>query len=202
MIAYKFLELEDFTSIDTNESFFSAYLVKYSGEFGEEVVDENSGGLSETNVKNKVIGKVRFLIIPNESLLIFHEEGNIINQSIFRNKFSELFEKNFNNFFVKTSTSPIIDEYFFLDEITKFQSLKNITISLVPSNPRFSDRWRDIDERLRNNHVTNYKEILENKSSGSVELDDETKSKVYMSEDGYGETTATGIDDQGNKRTN
>ncbi|MDB5125169.1 MAG: hypothetical protein JWP94_3298 [Mucilaginibacter sp.] len=195
---YQFLELAYL--VNDNKDFLTGYLVKYSRDYDEEVVDEKLTELAETSIKNKVVGKVRFIVVLDSSLIAFHEVGNIINRSIFHNKFTELFEKNFKNFFVNFTTSPIIEQYSFLEEVKKFQTTKNITINLVPSNPRFSERWKNIDERLRTSHITNYKEVLENKLKGSILIDKETESKIYMSEDGYGEASAEGITIQGEEK--
>jgi len=197
--SFKFFDIESINEDDT--IFITGHLVKYTGDYDEEVVDEKLSGLTETNIKNKVVGKVRFFLMPDSALIAFHEQGNILNRSIFQNKFSELFDKNFDNYFVKFSTSPIVEQYSFLEEVKKFKSIKKVEINLIPSNPRFSDRWKTIDERLRINHITNYKEILENKLTGSVEIDKETESKIYMSEDGYGEASAHGLDVNGEKKS-
>jgi hypothetical protein len=75
-------------------------------------------------------------------------------------------------------------------------------ITLFPSNPNFADRWKSIDERLRRNNINKYKEIQENtKPESQIIIDEETESKFLMSEDGYGKSDATGINEKGEEKT-
>jgi hypothetical protein len=117
-------------------------------------------------------------------------------------RFIELFELNHDNFFVEFSISPIKEQYSFVERIQLFRAVKKISITLYPSNPNFAERWQSIDERMRRNNVTKYKETQENNRTGEhLVIDEETESKFLMSEDGYGVSSATGIDENGNENT-
>lgn len=71
----------------------------------------------------------------------------------------------------------------------------------MPSNPNNADLWRDTDERLQNNNITKYREIQESNSTSGLVLDEQTIAKMAMSEDGYGNAEASGLDESGNPVT-
>ena len=184
------------------QEYIVGQLVKYSPDETSEVVDEDTKEIRDETVKNKVIGKARFILDPSSSILMFFEVVNIITCKSFIEKFSKLFIENHDGFFTEFNISPIKEQYSFNEKIKQFRSIKKITITLFPSNPNFADRWKPIDERLRNNHISKYKEIQENfKSDSNIVVDEETEIKFLMSEDGYGESSAKGINEDGIEKT-
>ena len=131
---------------------------------------------------------------------MFNEVGQLFSRDTFIDVFCELFEKNHDNFFIEFQIKPLLEQYSFIEEVRKFISLKRVVINLVPSNPRFADRWKRVDERLRNDNVTNYKEVYENKrEQESLKLDEDIEDKFLMSEDGYGESRAQGLTERGER---
>lgn len=197
---YRFFDTEVFEF--EGKDFISGHLVKYNPEDMEEVVDENTSKLRDENLRNKVEGKARFIIDPSSSILMFFEISNIISKRTFIDKFCKLFEENHGNFFTQFYISPIKEQYSFSEKVRSFRTLKKIVITLFPSNPNFADRWKNIDERLRKNNISKYKETQENpKPESSIIVDEETESKFLMSEDGYGESNATGINENGFEQT-
>jgi len=197
---YRFFDTEVFQFND--KEYIAGHLVKYNPEEMEEVVDEQTNELRDENLRNKVIGKARFILDPSSSILMFFDVPNIITKNNFIDKFCKLFEKNHDNFFMEFHIAPIKEQYSFIERIRKFKSIKRISITLFPSNPNFAERWRNIDDRLRKNNINKYKEVQENsKAESSIIVDEETESKFLMSEDGYGESNATGISEEGFDKT-
>lgn len=197
---YKFFDTE-VVEFDGKE-FISGQLVKYNPADIERVVDESEQKIVDEDVKNKVVGMSRFIIDASSSIVMFMEVPNVISRETFVNRFTELFKKNYDDYFIELSITPIKEQYSFIETIRKFRAVKQISITLFPSNPNFADRWKVIDERLRNNHITKYKETQENNISGqNIRIDEETENKFLMAEDGYGESHASGIDENGNERT-
>lgn len=197
---YGFFDTEVFKN--NEQEYIAGHLVKYSPDEMSEVVDEITKEIRDETLKNKVIGKARFIIDPSASILMFFEVTNIITSKSFIEKFCKLFIENHEGFFTEFNISPIKEQYSFNEKIKQFRSIKKITITLFPSNPRFADRWQSIDERLRNNHISKYKEIQENfKFDSNIVVDEETENKFLMSEDGYGESSAKGINEDGFERT-
>lgn len=196
---YKFFnsEIVEFNGIE----YVTGEIVKYNPNDTEEVVDDLTMTLKDENVRNKVVAKARYIIDPTSSILMHFEVPNIITLSTFRNKFVKLFEENHDNFFTELTLSPIKEQYSFIEKIKTFKSVKQISITLFPSNPNFADKWRAIDERLRNNEIDKYKEIQENfKPNANIKIDEETENKFLMSEDGYGECKAIGITQEGEEK--
>ncbi|MEQ9230981.1 MAG: hypothetical protein RIF46_09865, partial [Cyclobacteriaceae bacterium] len=190
---YKFFnsQIHDYHGIE----FISGQLVKYNPNDLEEVVDDETMSLRDENVRNKVVAKALYIIDTSSSILMHFEVPNLISKESFRKKFCQLFERNHDNFFTEFALSPIKEQYSFVEKIKTFKSIKRVNITLYPSNPNFSDRWQEIDERLRSNDIAKYREIQENLNpESSIKIDDQTESKFLMSEDGYGDSNATGVD--------
>jgi hypothetical protein len=197
---YRFFDTEVFEF--EGKDFIAGHLVKYNPEDMEEVVDETTRKLRDENLRNKVEGKARFIIDSSSSILMFFEVSNVITKSTFIDKFCKLFEQNHGNYFTQFYISPIKEQYSFIEKVRSFKAIKKIVITLFPSNPNFADRWRSIDERLRKNNINKYKEIQENNETESrIIVDEETENKFLMSEDGYGKSDATGINENGEEKT-
>jgi len=197
---YRFLDTEVF-EFDGKE-FIAGHLVKYDPDDQEEVVNETTRKLHFEFVPNKVVGKARFIIDPDWSLLMFCEVPRAISSYMFADIFSKLFEQNHDNIFTSFNISPIKERYSFIERVRRYRAIRRILITLFPSNPNFDERWQKIDERLRNNNIEKYKEIQENNSpNGRIIVDDETESKFLMAEDGYGQSRVSGTDENGNQKT-
>lgn len=193
---YKFFDSEVITW--DGKEFITGHLVKYNPDDVEKVVNEETMKIIDEDVKNKVVGMARYIIDTSSSVIMYCEIPGVISKETFIKRFVELFETNHDNFFTEFSISPIKEQYSFIERIKMFKAVKKITITLFPSNPNYADRWRNIDERLRSNHITKYREVQENNKIGeNIIIDEETESKFLMSEDGYGVSNAAGIDENG-----
>lgn len=188
--AYKLIDVK------FKDNYISGFLIKYDPYSIDEVFDEKNDKLSTDTIKNKIVAKSYFIIDYKESLLIFEEVPNQISKVTFRERFKELFVENHKEKgTVLIDISGIIEQYTFLEKVKELKKVEKIILKLVPSNPRFSDRWKSVDERLRENNIGKYKEIQETKSNLGIKIDDETESKILMSEDGYGDTEVYGKDE-------
>jgi hypothetical protein len=57
-----------------------------------------------------------------------------------------------------------------------------------------------VQERLLSQNIDEYKEVqINNSDDAGILLDDDTERKFLMSEDGYGRSTASGIDEDGDQ---
>lgn len=180
------------------EGFIVGSLIKYDPYSVNEVFNDQTGKLSEGGIKNKIVAKALFLINMDESLIIFETVPNWISKQTFTDRFKEIFKDNQDGgMFAEFHISPIKEEYSFIEQVKKMSVVSKLRMHLVPSNPRFRDQWKDVDERLRNNHISKYKEEQESQDIGGLTVDEITESKLMMTEDGYGDSTAYGKDEEG-----
>lgn len=119
-----------------------------------------------------------------------------ISQKQFKERFEELFEKSYDDFFVDVTIQDIEDQYDFFARIEKLQKVLKVEISLHPSNPSNHDRWKSIDERIKGIGADRYKEIYEAKEGSgglNIKRDEDFNSKAHMAQDGYGKTKVVGL---------
>lgn len=194
---YKFIN-SDYIK-EGNDQYVIGEMIKYKPEFIEKYLDEETNSEAERRVTNKILSKVRFIIHPESGIIVYEEDKSYIPSDTFPTIFNQLFEKNSDpekNILI--DLSPLTEPNDFFERIEKIAKIKKIEIKLVPSNPSSRDLWDDIDKSLHERGITNYKEIQENKKlNGSIEIDEETKQKMHMSEDGYGLSTVEGLDSEG-----
>lgn len=186
-----------------NERFFHGYIAKYKSETEGEVVDLKSRAIKDEIFPYMTVAKVRFFVHPKTGILIYHTKGNDLNKSSFINRFKDLLEKAYDNFFVKIDINAINESVKFFESLKKFKKIKFLKIELTPSNPENRDIWEKLDERLRRLKVTKYTETYQaEKKEESLQLDDaEINSKLEMANDGYGDAEVKGIDENGNRKT-
>jgi hypothetical protein len=194
--AYKFVEIE------IKDNYIYGYLIKYDPYSIDEVFNEKELKVSKDSLRNKIVAKSLFIIDYKESLIIFEEISGHISTKTFIDRFKELFIENHKEKRkANIDISAIVDKYAFLNKVKDLKKVEKITLNLFPSNPRFNDRWKNFDERLRNNNINKYKEVQETNDPEGIIVDTETESKMMMSEDGYGKSIVMGIDKKNIKTT-
>lgn len=177
--------------------YITGRIIKYKQKHTESVLDDSSNSISEIVVNNKLLAAARFIIRPTEGIIAYEAVPSYIPKNTFPVIFANLLELNGTNN-LKISVAPITNENAFFSRIDEIKHIKRITIDLVPSNPSNRDIWKSLDERLKRDNITNYRETQENKApGGSINIDEETKSKMIMTEDGYGKATVEGQDQDG-----
>lgn len=189
--AYKIIDVEE------KDDIIAGTLVKYDPYGRGEYLNEKTGRVEKGGTVNTIVAKSLFFIQVSESVIAFKEIPNIISKMMFNRMFKELFDINNKGKYYDFSMTSITEQYSFVDKVSTLSRIKKIKITLVPSNPRNADIWRSMDERLRKNNISRYNEVQETSRPEGIILDDETKSKMYMSEDGYGVSTAMGYDESG-----
>ncbi len=188
---YGFFDVEQIEI--AGQSIIRGYLVKYKKVVEEEKVNERKGKIEVASIDDGIVGKSQFFIDNENSLIAFHEASSQISKDQFVRLFKEVFESSFEGFFVEVGIHLINDGVSFLKELKSFEIVSKVTISLVPSNPHFGEEWKEIDKLMKEENLTNYKQVYENKRGGSVVVDKKIESGIYMSEDGYGVADATGL---------
>jgi hypothetical protein len=105
--------------------------------------------------------------------------------------------------FVNAEIQTIEEEYKIFEAIKRFKFISKVSVYLHPSNPSNRERWRGIDERIKDLGASSYREKIEGKTDGGglkIVDDEELTSKISMADDGYGKAEITGIMDD-EKRT-
>ncbi|GAB3571421.1 DUF4747 family protein [Hymenobacter daeguensis] len=193
---YKFSKIDEVKSGD--RLLFVGYLIKYSESEPHSVVDEGNGEVNEVDVTNEIIAMARFVLDSQTGLIAYHAPNRKFTQQSFANRFSELFEKANDNFFVQATIESIEDRGNLLDRLKSMIRIREIRINLHPSNPSSSRVWRNIDERIQNLHAGKYVQIYEAKPQGqSLETDAQIEQSIAMAEDGYGIASAAGLNQEG-----
>jgi hypothetical protein len=193
---YKFSKIDEVKIGD--RLLFVGYLIKYSKNEPHSVVDEGNGEVNEVDVPNEIIGMARFILENKTGLIAYHAPNRKFTQQSFANRFSELFEKANDNFFVKAAIESIEDRGSLLDRLKTMIRIKEIRINLHPSNPSSARVWKTIDDRIQTLHAGKYIQIYEAKPEGqSLGTDTQIEQSIAMAEDGYGIATATGINQDG-----
>lgn len=188
--AYKLVE------VNVKNNYISGLLIKYDPYSIDEVFDDANSKLSTDSIKNKIVAKSFFIVDYVNGLLIFEEVPNLISKNTFISRFKELFIQNHKEKrTVLINISGIVEQYSFLERVKDLKKIEKITLNLVPSNPHFADRWEIVDDRFRKLNIGKYKEIQETKNIDGILIDEETESKILMSEDGYGDTSVLGKDE-------
>lgn len=188
---YMFSEVERFSS--ENSVFFTAFLLKYRPREEHEVVNDSNGKTEKVQVPNEIIGRGRFILESKTGLLAYTVQGSRITRNSFVNRFTSLFEKAHNNFFVEARIDTIEDRGNFGERLATMLRIERIRVVLRPSNPNSDKLWKELDERLKNEQVGKYSEQYDAKKEGpSIKVDKAIQERIAMSEDGYGITTASG----------
>lgn len=178
-------------------------LVKYSPLGTNETIDEETGEIVEQINSNQVVAKAKFLIHPTSSQIVYASVTNHISKKTFKDIFIKLVSVN-NGHEPKDSIisiSEINKEYSFVEKVKAVKKIKKISISVVPSNPHFSERWEKIDERLKQLRIDVYRETQQSNSNEGIIIDEETEALFLMAEDGYGNSVVQGENEFGNRVT-
>lgn len=185
-----------------NTDYCSGWLVKYKPGAVEEIALPEKHALGDQAIPNLVTAKSRFFLHIQSGLMAFHPVTPDIQISIFMERFCSCLENAHDGMLVSAEITLIEDEYEIFQAIDSFSSIKQITISLHPSNPNNRDLWKNVDQRLRNLKATRYVEQYDtDRPDGSLMItkDEDIKSKVTMAVDGYGKASISGVMDGRNR---
>jgi hypothetical protein len=185
---------------DEMGEFISGYLVKYNPEGeGGEFADPIMRQLGETTFPNSVAAKSRFFIHIKTGVIAYYLNPGI-SISQFKELFTVIFQKAYDNFFVNAEIQDIAIKYNFFERIRNFQKILKVQIYLHPSNPSNHDRWKQTDDRLKRLGASSYREIYEAKPNSTglnLQQDEDFNSKAHMAEDGYGKAKVKGVIGEG-----
>lgn len=172
------------------------YLVKYRLQSEEEVALPAEQRLTDEEALNRVRAKAPFFLHSKSGVIAYRPVGAQIHAETFRSRFCRLFEKGHEDLLVSAEIQSIQERLRLLQALRSFSSISRISISLHPSNPSNSRRWKRIDERIKDMNAASYREQFDAKPGGpglKVDETSETVDKIVMADDGYGKASATGV---------
>lgn len=188
---WSFFEIDEV--IINNEYFLHGRLAKYKPEANEDVIDRNEHVFSKRFIPDKVIAVSPFVLHPKSGVIAYHPVSNNISINQFRNNFSSIIEAANDYLLVKANIEVIDEEGAFLEAFKNLDKVFYISIEVHPSNPSNRDRWRKLDDKLKQANVEKYKETYENKKGMHINEDDEVYGNMLMAVDGYGKALISGI---------
>lgn len=186
-----FFDVQSF--LHDNEEYFVGYLVKYKPIDEDEHVDKSTHKLTNTPVNDRVQAKSLFLLHPSSGLIGYHIVVSQIGDNQFRRNFKTLFEAANNNLLIDVEIIPVSDPVEILSEIKSFDIIRSVEFKLHPSNPRFNDRWKNVDEKIRNINAEYFKGVFYNKDGLKIEDDNDILGEILMAVDGYGKARLSGF---------
>lgn len=198
---YKYSFVEPGKVYDRDErTFLTGLFVKFK-EIGEdETVNPDEQSLGRKKVENKTKAKVRFFLNPKTGLIAHHASGSDMRPKTLRKRFADLIEVSREEGFIRASIESITDEYEIFEQLEKFQAIRDLAVSLHPSNPNTNPDWDEIDEDLKEKNVDTYTEKFHSDDGLNVRDDEEVRSKLSMANDGYGRGEFEGIDEDGEEK--
>ncbi len=182
------------------ENYISGNLAKYVIESTDEVVDKEERKSSTFAVPNKMIAKSNFLLHVKTGVIAYNICSNKISPNQFEENLVELMRLAQNLAIIPADIQTITHRGAILEVIKKWTSITKIRVKLHPSNPRFADEWKKIDEKMQKSRVSSYSATYSSETSLDLESDDYIKSEISMAVDGYGNASAEGISDGETKK--
>jgi len=176
-----------------NEIYYYGYLVKYKPVDNDEMVDKIGHQLTNILINDRVQAKSFFLLHPQSGLIGYHLVSGQISDNQFKKQFKCIFEAANDNLLINVDIIAVADSTEILSAIKHFDSIQTIRFAVYPSNPRFNDKWRNIDDKLRSMRADFFKGVYYGKEGLDIQNNDERISEVLMAVDGYGKAKVDGI---------
>jgi len=174
------------------ENYCHGYLVKSRPDDSDETVDKTSHQLTNTIISDRVQAKSHFILHTKSGLICYYSVFGAISDNQFRLLFKEVFETTNSNMLVNADISPVSDPVEIISAIKDFDIIKSVTFKLHPSNPRFNDRWKDIDHKLRSIQADSFKGSFYSEDGLKVVKDGHIMGEILMAVDGYGNAKIKG----------
>lgn len=186
-----FFDITEFKYED--QKYIAGNLIKYKSVLTEEFVDRLTRKTTNTPLNDRVVAKAKFVLHIKSGLIAYHTINNYITHQQFQKFFAELIEAANDYLLVNAEIQTINEQNEILEAIKKFEIINRLTIYLHPSNPRFSDRWKKVDKKLKAMSAHSYRVIYQTQSNLNIEADEDAMSEIYMAVDGYGKATVHGM---------
>ena len=174
--------------------FFGGYLGRYKTETKLEIASPRAQDIGIETIENLVTAKSLFFLHAKSGIIAYHSVPKQIPPGTFRTRFEHLLYKAAGGFFIDVEIDPIDEQSSLREVIKTFDRIKQVRIVLHPSNPSNRERWKRIDERMKQIRATEYAEDIRTTDALGLSIadDDDVDRKISMAEDGYGKARVSG----------
>jgi hypothetical protein len=195
--------------------FIFGRLSKFAPDGHVKIVDKDKKSEIDAIAENLLMASSPFVYLPNYSGIAYMPVWNGIQDSLFQNRFKQLIEHMYDNFFVDCSIESIADYRAFTAKLKSMNSFSKIEANVNPPNPLFGRMWSSLNKYIKERNASEVK-IAEESMDGAglntqivkhIEgiLEDPTyepqgdvamaDAALLMAADGYGHGKVTGISD-------
>jgi hypothetical protein len=128
--------------------FIFGKLAKYSSEGHVTVVDPTNKSQREALAPNLLVASSPFVYLPDYSGIAFLRVWNGIQEDLFPKRFCALIQAAYDNFFVECSVEPVADYRAFVEKLTNFERITEMSAKVHPPNPLFGQRWEKLKDYI------------------------------------------------------
>lgn len=183
-----------------SEKYIHGYFVKFRPQSDDEIANTSTQQLNVEEIRNRTVAKSRFFLHVSTGLIAYTTSGNHITDNIFRKYFARLIEEANGGFFLSAEVLSVEERYKIFEALKLLVKINKLKLYLHPTNPSFSPIYKKIDERLKKLEAGSYSEIYKSKDSEkglNISEDSDIESKITMADDGYGEASIEGVNQEG-----
>lgn len=192
---YKVVDVDEY-KIDGRDYIYGA-MIKYK-DVEEPIYNEKEKQVQSSIVENKVLAYATFVVFLKENLVLFSEVKEHINRVSFMDRLTNILTMGLQSKFVDIDINPISEKYAFYNAIVGMHKIKEISLTIAPTNPSADDIIKDLDNQLKAQNLKSKKTVYKGKEGGII-MDTEIKSNTVYTDVGYGVGSAIGEDKDGNQ---
>lgn len=205
--SYSFVNIIKFYDETLQDVVFHGILSR-SNHTIESISNDRKTIINETTDKSVVQGKAEFFLILKSGILVYTPLKDF-NKDSFNNIFSLLFKHNAPDIMYDLSVGTVNKSNGIIDSLKQLKVVQTIEINLLPSNPDYSESWKEEDDEIKRINANSVKHVYRSKKDGGIKVGntpDELKAtrcgkQLLMADDGYGQVTCKGIDNNNKKST-
>lgn len=193
--SWNFFDVEEVRTDD--ELYLVGYLSRFQPRTDAEVANVEARHIEDRQFDDVIVGRSHFILHTTTGIIAFDTDADRIPLKTFINRFKATFEEG--RLMVQVNIETIDERHKVLDDLSRFETLLSISVSLHPSNPRSARRWEAVDKSFHEAGIVKYREQYDAKiDKGGIDLEKlkertDIEAKVTMAEDGYGKADATGV---------
>lgn len=184
-----------FPSYDEHDT-AAGYIVKYRDE-ALEVFEEGQRDIVKGVVPDAIQWRA-FFVIDFKYWIVAIQAVSGVSDNVLGNVLQSIIVEGNGGILVKTHLEPVIDREEFVAHVRSLNRIDKMTINVHPSNPRFKESWRVVDNDMQGANIGNWTSRVEPKEPdiGIMPNEDSTIWRsLLMAADGYGNAIIRGLKD-------